>query len=106
MPDPRAALLTKLRGGDGRIAETCTPRTVWHVAHPVNDLKGIREVLDGFLLPLSAALPRHLRRDDLVLGGRSRVSQGYWVATLGQYVGNFERPLWGIRPHGKLVFLR
>ena len=41
-----------------------------------------------------------------MLGDRSRVSEGEWVATLGHYVGNFTAPLWGVPPSGKLVFLR
>ena len=106
MTDPRATLRNALNAGLGAVSASLSPHAVFHVAHPVGDLHGPDAVLDGFLRPLYAALPGMLRRDELVLGNRSRVSPGYWVATLGHYVGNFEAPLWGIRPSGKLVFLR
>ena len=106
MPDPRSRLLAELKAGPDAIFAALTPDTVWHVAHPVGDLHGPQAVRDKFLVPLHAALPGLTRRDELVLGNRSRVNPGYWVATLGHYVGNFLAPLWGVHPHGKLVFLR
>ena len=106
MADRRGMLLDALMAGPDAIRAVLAPDTVWHVAHPVNDLDGADAVAAGFLRPLHAALPGLMRRDELVLGNTSRVSAGYWVATLGHYVGNFEAPLWGIQPHGKLVFLR
>ena len=106
MPDRRRTLHEALIAGPDAIRATLAPETAWHVAHPVNDLHGADAVLSGFLRPLHAALPGLMRRDELVLGNQSRVGPGYWVATLGHYVGNFEAPLWGIQPSGKLVFLR
>lgn len=47
-----------------------------------------------------------MRRDEIVMGGRSRTGSGDWIACLGHYVGNLTAPLFGIAPHGKLVFLR
>ena len=106
MADFRRTLLDALVAGADATAAACTTGTVWHVAHPVGTLRGPDGVLDGFLRPLHAALPGLVRRDELVLGNRSRVSEGEWVATLGHYVGNFTAPLWGVPPSGKLVFLR
>ncbi len=106
MADFRRTLLDALVAGADATAAACTTGTVWHVAHPVGTLRGPGGVLDGFLRPLHAALPGLVRRAELVLGNRSRVSEGEWVATLGHYVGNFTAPLWGVPPSGKLVFLR
>lgn len=106
MTDPRSTLRDVLNAGPDAVAAALSPDVVFHVAHPVGALHGAAAVLDGFLRPIHAALPGMVRRDELVLGNRSRVSPGYWVATLGHYVGNFEAALWGIRPSGKLVFLR
>ncbi len=78
----------------------------WQVAHPVNDLAGPEAVFEGLLHPLRTALPGAMRRDEIFLGGRSRVSQGTWVSALGHYVGNLVEPLFGIPANGKLVFLR
>lgn len=95
-------------GGElaGRVAELASPDTVWHVAHPVDDLVGREAVLDGWLRPLWGALPRYMRRDEVVIGGTSHTGSGAWVATLGHYVGNLVGPLLGVAPSGKLVFLR
>jgi hypothetical protein len=84
----------------------CIPDGVWRVAAPVEDLGGPDAIWSGWTAQLRRALPGLRRRDELVLGGTSRTGSGTWVATLGHYVGNFERPLFGIAPHGKLVFLR
>jgi predicted ester cyclase len=89
-----------------RLAELATPDTVWRVAHPVNDLVGRAAVLEGWLRPLRAALPGCLRRDEIVIGGTSHTGSGAWVATLGHYVGNLTRPLFGVAPTDRLVFLR
>ena len=106
MNDRRSVTCGILGRGPNAIVAALAPGTLWHVAHPVNELRGSEAVVKGFLEPLHSALPGLMRRDELVLGGASRVSAGDWVATLGHYVGNFERPLWGVAPHGKLVFLR
>ena len=104
--DHRRTLHRALVAGPGALHDMLAPETVWHVAHPVGDLQGANAVMERFAGPLHAALPGLTRRDELVLAGASRVSLGYWVATLGHYVGNFVAPLWGVQPHGKLVFLR
>ena len=106
MTDKRRMLHEALAAGPDAIRAVLAPDAVWHVAHPVNELRGAEAVMDGFLRPLHAAMPGLMRRDELVLGNRSRVGPGDWVATLGHYVGNFEAPLWGVRPNRKLVFLR
>jgi predicted ester cyclase len=104
--DPRRTLRDLLLRAPADIAAAMSPDAAWHVAHPVGDLAGPAAVTERFLQPLREALPGCMRRDELVLGNRSRVSPGYWVATLGHYVGNFTAPLWGVQPHGKLVFFR
>ncbi|MEM7441889.1 MAG: ester cyclase [Pseudomonadota bacterium] len=85
-----------------RVASNAT----WRVAHPVNDLVGPEQILSGLVQPLRRALPGALRRDDIFMGGVSRTGSGGWVAALGNYVGNFVQPLFGITPDEHLVFLR
>jgi predicted ester cyclase len=81
--------------------------TVWDVSAPVNRLEGRQAVLDGVLRPLRAALAACRRRDEIFIGGRnSRAAGGDWCAAVTHYVGNFEAPLWGVRPSHHLVFLR
>jgi predicted ester cyclase len=88
------------------LSDLVTPDTVWDCFHPVNQLSGAAEVLEGLLLPIRAALGQAMRRDDIFIGGATWMGQGNWVASLGHHVGNFNAPLFGVVPNGKLVFLR
>jgi predicted ester cyclase len=88
------------------LGERLTADCVWHVASPVGDLAGRERVLTDWFRPLQRAFADLTRRDDLLLGGVSRTGSGHWVSWLGQMIGNFEQPLFGIPPTGKLVFLR
>lgn len=107
--DMAAGLRRLMAAPDAELARDAAPLApgcTWHVAHPVGSLHGVDAVMEGWLLPLRRALPGATRRELLVLGGASRVGPGQWVSVLGHVVGNFEAPLFGIAPHGKLVFLR
>lgn len=114
MADPRAVLhasLMRLAGPDedGRAAELAAllvPSSVWRAACPIGDLVGADAIEEGWFRPLRRALPGLMRRDEIVMGGLSHTDSGDWCACLGHYVGNFTAPLFGISPHGKLVFLR
>lgn len=110
MADSRAvlhgALLNLSRRAGAGLADLVATDAVWHVAHPVGDLAGETHILNDWFRPLHRALPGLVRRDEIVLGGTSRTGSGQWLACLGHYVGNLEAPLFGVEPHGKLVFLR
>ena len=110
-PDSVRAFLHRLSGCDSEscgalIAGALTDGSTWRVADPVNDLVGAQAVLERLVRPLRAAIPGVMRRDDIFLAGDSRTSTARWVAALGNYVGNFVAPLFGIPANGKLVFLR
>ena len=80
---------------------------VFDVAHPVNQLVGRQAVLDGFYRPLRAALDQVRRRDEIFIGAPNRRDfGGNWISSVTHYVGNFKSPLFGVRPHDSLVFLR
>lgn len=80
---------------------------VFDVACPVNRLSGRDAVLSGFFEPLQSALSHIRRRDEIFIGGPNRREPGgHWIASVTHYVGNFEVPLFGIKPSGHLVFLR
>ena len=76
----------------------------WHVAHPVNDLRGIGAIVSHFLEPLRRALPDLERRPYISLAGED--SGQYWVDGTGYFSGTFRRPLFGIPPTGGALFLR
>lgn len=92
---------------DAVISKHLTEDVIWDVAHPVNRLQGWESVRDGFFLPLRAALSHVRRRDEIFIGGPNRRAPGgHWVTSVVHYVGNFENPLFGIRPSNRLAFLR
>jgi predicted ester cyclase len=73
----------------------------------VNECAGPAEFAERFLIPLRTALTPLTRRDDLVMAGVSNPpGKGEWVSLMGHYVGNFTRPLFGIKPHDRLAFVR
>ena len=76
------------------------------VAHPVNECLGVVEFVERFIVPLQLALSPLMRRDDILMAGTSRTGSGDWVSLLGHYVGNFTAPLFNIRPHAHLAFMR
>ena len=80
---------------------------VFDVAHPVNRLEGLHHILEGFIVPLRKAIAGAMRRDELFIAGTNRRDYGgEWLASVSHYVGNFNNSLFGIRPSGRLVFLR
>ncbi|WP_298958182.1 ester cyclase [uncultured Roseibium sp.] len=80
---------------------------VFDVAFPVNRLKGRDAVVAGFFDPLTNALKDVRRRDEIFIGGpNGRAPGGHWLASVVHYVGNFEEPLFGVKPSGHLAFLR
>ncbi|MEM6712297.1 MAG: ester cyclase [Pseudomonadota bacterium] len=86
---------------------TIAPDCVWDVSHPINQLRGPDEIVDGFLLPLRRALTRMQRRDEIFIGGENRREEGgTWVASVTHYVGNFDAPFLGLDPSHHVAFLR
>ncbi|MCK7611068.1 ester cyclase [Roseibium sediminicola] len=80
---------------------------VFDVAFPVNRLEGCDAVVEGFYTPLKDAFSHVRRRDEIFIGGPNRRAPGgHWIASVTHYVGNFEKPLFGIQPSHHLVFLR
>jgi predicted ester cyclase len=80
------------------------PEVRWHVAHPVNDLRGIEQVVHDFLVPLMNALPDLERKAYISVPGEDGGS--HWLDGTGYFVGTFTRPLFGIPPTGKTLYLR
>ncbi|TPW27149.1 ester cyclase [Pararhizobium mangrovi] len=80
---------------------------VFDVAFPINRVEGREAVLERVVLPLRRALRHTRRRDEIFIGARNRRAEhGQWVASITHYLGNFEEALCGIRPSGRLAFLR
>jgi len=79
----------------------------WHLAAPGALLEGLPAIVTGFIDPIRTAFSHVRRRDEIFIGGPNRRAPGgHWVASVTHYVGNFDRPLFGLKPSGHLAFFR
>ncbi|MTI45698.1 hypothetical protein E1178_19005 [Roseibium hamelinense] len=84
-----------------------TEDAVWNVSFPVETLMGRDSIVRDFIEPLRQGLSHMRRRDEIFIGGPNRRAPGgHWVASVCHYVGNFDAPLFGLKPSGHLAFLR
>lgn len=90
-----------------RLRDLVDPGAEFHVSCPFELQVGAEQIAANFVLPLVQGLSGCHRRDVLFIGGENtRVEGGRWVATLTHYIGDFVAPIGGLRPSGKLAFLR
>lgn len=88
-------------------ARVFAPDARIEVSAPIGTLIGPAQIIDGLIAPLRAALAPARRRDLMVFGGENRRDYGGdWVTAVTNMTGLFVAPLWGVRPSGKLVYLR
>lgn len=89
------------------------PDLGWHAAHPVNDLEGADAFFEYYWKPIADALPDLEYRpfvrvagyyDGAILHGDGAV--GDWVCSTGYLAGTFARPLFGIPPMHRTLYLR
>lgn len=73
----------------------------WHGPHPIDDLKGIEAVINGFWRPFRTAFPDLRRRCDLLIGGHE-----HWVGAIGYFDGTFSQPWLGIPPSGQPTHIK
>ena len=80
----------------------------WRGMHPFYEQHGAEAVAERFWKPLRKAIRPLQRREDIFLAGKNDVKQkgGEWVCSMGHLMGLFDEPWLGIRPSGKMVFLR
>jgi predicted ester cyclase len=74
------------------------------VSHPINQLRGIDEIVDRYLRPLKTAFPDLERRDDILLAGQ--FFGGEWVAATGYYYGTLKGHWLGLPPSHHWVSVR
>jgi hypothetical protein len=81
---------------------------LWRGMHPFHEQRGAEAVARTFWAPLLSALSRVQRRPDILMAGRNEMDgfQSTWVVQMGHLMGLFDRPWLGIRPTGKMAFLR
>lgn len=84
------------------------PDYKWRGFHPFGELTGAEAVARTFWAPLRAALRPIQRREDIFFAGANHIDGGAstWVVSMGHLMGLFDTPWLGIRPTGKMAFLR
>jgi len=80
----------------------------WRGYHPFNELQGASAVANRFWAPLKSSLSRLQRRQDIFFAGKNEIDgfSSTWVVSMGHLVGLFDAAWLGIRPTGKMAFLR
>ena len=85
----------------------CADDLTWRGFHPFNEMQGPDAVAHRFWKPLRNSLTRMQRRVDIFFASKNHLEVGgVWVCSMGHLVGLFDHPWLGIRPTGKMAFLR
>jgi predicted ester cyclase len=74
------------------------------VSHPVNQLRGVDELVERHLGPMKRAMPDLERRDDILLAGEFQ--GGLWVAATGYYYGTLVNDWLGLPASKQWLYLR
>ena len=72
--------------------------------HPINEIKGIEEIKNKYLIPLKKAFPDLERRNILVIGGAFR--DKVFVSFISHLTGTFTNEWLGVKPTNKTIYLR
>ena len=89
---------------EDRIAQRMASQVRWQGPHPINRLKGVQSLANGFYAPLFASFPNLERQDDLFMAGPWQ--GGGWVCATGHYVGTFSKDWLQIPATGSSTRLR
>ncbi|GMG87941.1 ester cyclase [Biformimicrobium ophioploci] len=74
------------------------------VAHPVNDLSGVQDVVESYIRPLLRAFPDLQRKEFVAVPGSYQ--EGTWVNATGYLLGTFAADLFGIPATNRIAYLR
>jgi len=79
----------------------------WLGYYPFYEYNGIRGLADEFWSPFKASITAMQRRQDVFFAGANVTDQGgVWVVSMGHLMGLFDKTWLGIRPTGKMAFMR
>ena len=73
-------------------------------AHPINQMRGLDEIVQRLLVPMKQAMPDLERRDDIVLSGHWKDYD--WVSTTGYYYGTLRQPWLGLPASDNWLYVR
>ena len=80
---------------------------LWRGYHPYG-LRSGTEPVTRFWQPFREAVTSMQRRQDIFFAGNNEIDgfTSTWVVSMGHLMGLFDKPWLGIRPTGKMIFLR
>lgn len=81
---------------------------LWRGFHPFNEMTDTTEISKEFWQPLRHAFQHTQRRVDVFMAGKNEIDEfrSTWVVSMGHLMGLFDHAWLGIRPTGKMAFLR
>jgi hypothetical protein len=90
------------------LSSQVTADWVWRGMHPFGVLSGPEAVATTLWQPFLTAMTSVHRRTDIFFAGLNEIDgfQSTWVVSIGHLVGLFDQPWLGIRPTGRMAFLR
>ena len=81
---------------------------IWRGVHPFHEQYASDSVIEVFYRPFKGAFSALQRRQDIFFAGQNEIDgfTSVWVASMGHFLGLFDRPFVGIPPHNKIAMIR
>ena len=81
---------------------------IWRGVHPFHEQSGSDSVIKVFYRPFKGAFSALQRRQDIFFAGQNEIDgfTSVWVASMGHFLGLFDRPFVDIPPHNKIAMIR
>ena len=81
---------------------------IWRGVHPFHEQNRADSVIEVFYRPFKDAFSALQRRQDIFFAGQNEIDgfTSVWVASMGHFLGLFDRPFVGIPPHNKIAMIR
>ena len=85
-----------------------TEEYLWRGMHPFHDQPGADSVISAFYTPFRTAFSAVQRRQDIFFAARNEIDgfSSVWVASMGHFLGLFDKPFVGIPPNQKIAMIR
>ena len=85
-----------------------TEEYLWRGMHPFHDQTGADSVISVFYTPFRTAFSAVQRRQDIFFAARNEIDgfSSVWVASMGHFLGLFDKPFVGIPPNQKIAMIR
>ena len=81
---------------------------LWRGMHPFYIQNGSEDVIQNFWMPFKKSFNSVQRREDIFFAGKNDCDQGAstWTVSMGNFLGLFDKEWLGIKPTGRMCFLR